>query len=163
LASHVILRPYAASDRERLLALRSLAFSELASAHYSREELAAARAHAEEPSYAQDLQDCNLMLAVDQDGIVLGAAGWSAQDDEPGTARIRKVFVHPGSAGRGLGTTLVRDAERRARAAGYERFIIRSSLNAVSFYHKLGYRIVEMANVPRPSDIRLPVVVMRKS
>jgi putative acetyltransferase len=158
LASHVILRPYAASDRERLLALRSLAFSELASAHYSREELAAARAHAEEPSYAQDLQNCNLMLAVDQDGVVLGAAGWSAQDDEPGTARIRKVFVHPG-----LGTTLVRDAERRARAAGYERFIVRSSLNAVLFYQKLGYRIVEMANVPRPSDIRLPVVVMRKS
>jgi putative acetyltransferase len=89
---------------------------------------------------------------------VLGAAGWSAQDDEPGTARIRKVFVHPG-----LGTTLVRDAERRARAAGYERFIVRSSLNAVLFYQKLGYRIVEMANVPRPSDIRLPVVVMRKS
>jgi putative acetyltransferase len=162
LASRIVLRPYADSDRVRLLALRSVAFSELAAAHYSREELAAGHAHAEEPDYAQELRDCNLMLAVDRSGAVLGAAGWSAQGDEPGTARIRKVFVHPGSAGRGLGTMLVGDAERRAKAAGYARFIVRASLNAVPFYQKLGYRIVEATSVIRPGEVRLRVVTMRK-
>jgi putative acetyltransferase len=158
----VALRPYADSDRGRLLAVRGLAFSVLGAAHYSRDQLAAVQARAEDSAYAAELRRCNLMLAVDRSGAVLGAAGWSAHDGEDGTARVRKVFVHPDLAGRDLGTMLVRDAERRAGAAGYDRLLVRASLNAVPFYERLGYRIDEPSSVDRPGGISLPVVVMRK-
>jgi putative acetyltransferase len=158
----VVLRPYEDSDREAVVALRALAFSVLAANAYSPEQLAASRAHAAAPAFADELRRINLMLAVDRSGGVLGAAGWSAHEGEPMTARIRKVFVHPERAQQGLGTTLVLDAERRAAAAGYAQFAVRSSLNAVSFYRRLGYRSVESQSVPRPGDVRLPVTLMRK-
>jgi len=158
----VVLRSYEDSDREAVVALRALAFSALAANSYGPEQLAASRAHAEAPAFAGELRQINLMLAVDRSGAVLGAAGWSAHEGEPMTARIRKVFVHPNRARRGLGTTLVLDAERRAEAAGYARFVVRASLNAVSFYRRLGYRSIESQSVPRPGHVRLPVMLMRK-
>jgi putative acetyltransferase len=158
----ILLRAYTDTDRESIIAIRRLAFAELAASHYSREELAAGRARMEDPAYAEDLRQCNLMLAVDRDDAVLGGAGWSAQKGEPAAARIRKVFVHPASARRGLGTALVVDAERRASAAGHERFVVRASLNAVPFYQRLGYHVVEATSVPRAGDVSLRVVLMRK-
>jgi GNAT superfamily N-acetyltransferase len=102
------------------------------------------------------------MLGLDRSGTVLAAAGWSAHEGEPGTARIRKVFVHPERARQGLGTTLVLDAERRAASAGYTQFAVRASLNAVPFYRRLGYRPVEPQTVSRPGDLHLAVMLMRK-
>jgi putative acetyltransferase len=158
----VILRSYEDADRDAVVALRALAFSALAASSYSPQQLAASRAHAEEPAFARELRQINLMLAVDRSGALLGAAGWSTHEGEPGTARIRKVFVHPHWARKGLGTALVLDAERRAEGAGHARFAVRASLNAVSFYRRLGYRAVESQSVPRPGDVGLPVMLMRK-
>jgi putative acetyltransferase len=158
----VVLRPYEDSDREAVAALRALAFSVLAANVYSPEQLAASRAHAETPAFAGELRRINLMLAVDRSGALLGAAGWSTHEGEPETGRIRKVFVHPQWARKGLGTALVLDAERRAEGAGHARFAVRASLNAVSFYRRLGYRTVESQRVPRPGDVGVPVMLMRK-
>ena len=44
-------------------------------------------------------------------GALLGSAGWLGQGE--GVGRIRKVFVHPSAARRGLATRLVRAAEDR--------------------------------------------------
>jgi putative acetyltransferase len=162
LPSDVMLRSYNEADRDAVLALRTLAFSVLAAHSYSREQLAASRARAAEPVFALELQQVNLMLAVDRNGTVLGAAGWSAHEGEPGTARIRKVFVHPERAQQGIGTMLVLDAERRAAAAGYAQFAVRASINAVPFYRRLDYRPVEPQTVSRPGDLHLAVMLMRK-
>ena len=158
----VVLRSYEDADRDTVVALRALAFAVLAADSYSDEQLTAGRARAEEPAFAHELREIDLRLALDGSGVVIGAAGWSAHEGEPATARIRRVFVHPGWARRGLGSALVLDAERRAQGAGYAHLIVRASLNAVSFYRRLGYRTVESQSVPRPGDVRLPVMLMRK-
>jgi putative acetyltransferase len=158
----LMLRSYDEVDREAVLALRALAFSVLAADSYSREQLAASRARTAEPAFALELQQVNLRLAVDRKGTVLGAAGWSAHEGEPETARLRKVFVHPERARQGIGTMLVLDAERRAAAAGYGQLAVRASLNAVPFYRRLGYRPVESQTVSRPGDLQLAVMLMRK-
>lgn len=81
--------------------------------------------------------------------------------ERPDTARIRKVFVHPGWARRGLATALVRAAEQAAAAAGYPHLYVRANINAVPLYQKLGYRAEAEGLMPAGSA-DLPVVFMTR-
>lgn len=55
------------------------------------------------------------------------------------THRIDAVFVHPDRHGEGIGSSLVRQFESRARVEGITELSLLSSLNAVGFYESLGY------------------------
>lgn len=90
-------------------------------------------------------------------------AGWIAAPEEPGTARIRKVFVHPSLARRGLATRLVLDAGRRALVAGYTRLMVRANLNAVPLYRRLGYPPLRDGGMTTPDGVDLPVMFMTKA
>ncbi|MFW5974072.1 MAG: GNAT family N-acetyltransferase [Natrialbaceae archaeon] len=53
--------------------------------------------------------------------------------------RVDAVFVHPERHGEGIGSSLVRQFESRARVEGIAELSLLSSLNAVGFYESLGY------------------------
>ena len=72
---------------------------------------------------------------------------------EPG--RVRAVFVDPDAAGRGVGSRLLREA---LRLAGRGPVLLESTLNAVAFYARHGFREIERRSVGR---VPLEVVVMR--
>lgn len=137
-----ILRPFAAVDLEATVAMQCRAVDVLGRTHYTADDIALLLAAMREPGYPADLFGNDLWLAVDGDGTILGSAGWgrAAGADGGARGRIRKVFVEPGIAGRGLGRILVEAAEGRARAAGLRGFVVRANLNAVPFYERLGYR-----------------------
>jgi len=137
-----VLRPFAAADLVATVAMQSRAVEVLGRSHYTADEIALLVAASREPGYAAELLANDLWLAVDGGGTILGSAGWgrAAGADGGVRGRIRKVFVEPGIAGRGLGRTLVEAAEARARAAGLRDFVVRANLNAVPFYERLGYR-----------------------
>jgi putative acetyltransferase len=155
-------RPYAPSDRETVSVLHALAFEKLAAALHSPAEIAAHTALTQSPEYGEDLLRSNVVLAIDGNGAVVATAGWIAVPEEPGTARIRKVFVDPTLARRGIGSSMVVDAERRAAAHGYPGLIVRANLNAVPLYASLGYAPIREGRMPTPSGVALPVVFMEK-
>jgi putative acetyltransferase len=157
------LRPYDESDLARVRALHALAFETLAAACHSREELAAHSAMTRHAAYADDLRASHLMLALNAAGAVIATAGWIAVPDAPGTARIRKVFVHPEVARRGIASSLVRNAETRALAAGHRHLVVRANRNAVPLYRKLGYRTVSQGSMDTGTGILLPVHFMEKA
>lgn len=103
-----------------------------------------------------------MMLAVDTRGEIVGAAGWSRDLEQPETARIRKVFVHPRCARQGIGSRLVQDAETRATAVGFPRLCVRASLNAVPFYRSLGYREDRIMPTTGSGGARLTLMYMIK-
>jgi putative acetyltransferase len=156
------LRPYGESALAAVRALHALAFEGLAAAHHTGAQLAAHSAMTRDAAYAADLAASHLALAVQEDGTVIATAGWIAVADEAGTARIRKVFVHPALARRGIASHLVRDAEARAEAAGYRRLIVRANINAVPLYRKLGYRTLRVGEMDAGGGIALPVHFMAK-
>lgn len=159
----LLRRPHAPADARAVAGLHALAFEMLAAALHAPAEIAAHTALTQSAEYGEDLLNSNLALATDERGNVIATAGWIAVQDTPRTARIRKVFVHPGFARRGIGSSMVLDAEQRAKAHGHARLIVRANLNAVPLYASLGYVPLREGRMPTPSGIELPVVFMEKA
>lgn len=58
-------------------------------------------------------------------------------------AQIRYMAVHPDFRGRGHGLTVLGELEMLAFDAGIERLILQARDNAVPFYQRAGYRILQ--------------------
>jgi GNAT superfamily N-acetyltransferase len=112
-------------------------------------------------------------------GPIAGCGGWSRRktlfgaDRLPGrepdlldpaidAARIRAIFVDPNFARQGLGSLILARVEAAARAAGFKRYEMGSTLTGVPLYRLKGYREVERIEVPLPNGEALPVVKMVK-
>ncbi len=98
---------------------------------------------------------------------LFGADGGPAREPElldPATdaAGVRAIFVHPAFARRGLGTLILAHVETEARAAGFKRFEMGSTLTGVPLYQLKGYAEVERIAVPLGNGEALPVVRMVK-
>jgi GNAT superfamily N-acetyltransferase len=62
-----------------------------------------------------------------------------ARDPKKERASIRAIFTHPDCARKGLGTMMMRHCEAKARAGGFERLEMGSTLSGVALYEKCGY------------------------
>jgi len=108
-----------------------------------------------------------------------GCGGWSKRrtlfgaDHGPGrepalldpatdAAKVRAIFVHPDFARRGLGSLILATVEDAARAAGFSRFEMGSTLTGLPLYRLRGYVEIERIEVPLKNGERLPVVRMVK-
>jgi GNAT superfamily N-acetyltransferase len=115
-----------------------------------------------------------------QHNAMAGCGGWSKRktlfgaDRGPGrapdllnpatdAAKVRAIFVHPQFARQGLGSLILATVEDAARAAGFRKFEMGSTLTGVPLYRLKGYIDVERINVPLPNGELLPVVKMVKS
>jgi putative acetyltransferase len=155
-------RPYVARDFEAFVAGQIHSFATLALGAYSKEELEIVASARRGPEREAEMLRVDEWVAVSPEGELMGGAGWSWQPDEFDTARIRRVWVHPDAAGRGVGRELVTRAEARARDAGARRYVVCASMNAVGFYEKLGFR--EIRPDPRMYAGReVPFLLMGKS
>lgn len=83
-------------------------------------------------------------------------------DPNADAARIRAIFVHPEYARQGLGSLILKTVENAARAAGFVRFEMGSTLTGVPLYRMKGYVEVERIAVELPNGETLPVVRMVK-
>jgi GNAT superfamily N-acetyltransferase len=84
-------------------------------------------------------------------------------DPKTDAAKVRAIFVHPDFARQGLGSLILATVENAARAAGFRRFEMGSTLTGVPLYRLKGYVETERIAVPLKNDEVLPVVKMVKS
>lgn len=89
--------------------------------------------------------DRQVLLVARHEGAVCGLVGLDFMYYLPlgtTTCRVTALVVTPDAQGRGLGRQLLREAERRARAAGAARIELTSGsqrVDAHSFYKACGY------------------------
>ncbi len=157
------LRPLTEARLEDVQALHAQSFEKLAAGAHSPEQIAAHLKSIRGDAYREELLACHLALVVFPNGDLAATAGWNAVEDAPATARIRKVFVRPDLARRGLGRRMVLDAEARAHTAGHDRLIVRANVNAVPLYRALGYREDEAGTMAVADGVELPVMFMSKA
>lgn len=156
------IRPFAAADTDAVIELRNRAFEELSGDAYSPAQIAALRENRIQRDYAEELVRNHIMLAFDDKLGLVAMGGWIAMPDDASIGRIRKLAVNPVVARRGLGRRMVEDAEQWARETGCRSFVVRSSLNAVPFYERLGYRVTGYGTVPTAAGIDIPMTMMEK-
>jgi len=118
-------------------------------------------------------------FAVEADGEIVGCGGWSrrktlyggdhhaSREDSllnPATdaARIRAFFVRPGWERRGIGSAILQASQAAARAEGFQRFELASTLTGVPFYRVYGYKELEHVDAPLADGLTLAVVRMEK-
>lgn len=157
----VTFRYMANADLPAVRALHGRSFAALARDWHTQEQIAGHIALIDSVAYETELQRCHVELALRDDEIV-ATSGWIAVRERPGTARIRKVFVHPDIARCGLGSHMVCRAEAAARRSGYGRMIVRANINAVPLYTKLGYIKIDDVMMDVGGGVMLPAVMMEK-
>ena len=118
-------------------------------------------------------------FAAEAEHAIVGCGGWSKRktlyggdqwsgredlllDPQKDAAKIRAFFIHPDWARRGIGSLILEACENAARAAGFTRFEMGSTLTGVAFYRAKGYVELEPLAVPLADGESLPIVHMAK-
>ena len=84
-------------------------------------------------------------LALDEDGRVVGCVGY-IPEDEPGVARLHRLYVKPALKRQGVGSALLETAETAMKARGIREARVHLGepreqwFESYAFYPKHGYR-----------------------
>lgn len=92
---------------------------------------------------------------VENDGTIIGSVRAYSKD---GTAFIGKLMVHPDHRRKGYATKLVTEIEKCFPGHRYELYTSTRSIENISLYEKLGYRIFDQ----RPADEEIVFVYLEK-
>jgi putative acetyltransferase len=160
LASGFCIRPVGAADLDAIAVLQERSIMAFGAPVYGEAKAKAwARLGFE---FRHDLLGPGGFWVAERGDRIVGVGGWSPDSLEPEVAWLRYLFVHPQTAGRGIGRRLVEEAERSAGAADRRRLHVWSSLNAIGFYRTVGYRERRRARWPIQCDIELDYMLMTK-
>lgn len=171
------LRLATMGDLPALVELIPRSARELSRGFYTEEQTEAAIRHIFGPD-TRLISDGTYFVA-EEVGLLAGCGGWSRRrtlyggdqmkgvedpflDPRTDAARIRAFFVHPGFARRGVGRAILEACLDAARAAGFQRVELASTLPGVPFYLAFGFLEREAMEVPLPGGANLPVVRMER-
>lgn len=113
-------------------------------------------------------------FVIERAGIIAGCGGWSRRatpyghnasvnrDDrllDPRTepAKIRAMYTHPDHIRLGVGRMILTLCEAAARAEGFSRLELTSTLAGAPLYHACGFQ-----DVARLTDSNVPIILMQK-
>ncbi|WP_416192627.1 GNAT family N-acetyltransferase [Neisseria sp. CCUG12390] len=112
----------------------------------------------DEESYRATLSDPSKALwVVEYRGIIQGFFQVDFKE-----AQLDALYVHPLVHNQGLGTALLRRAEKLAHDAGLSFLKLYASLNSVPFYRLNGYESLGEAVLPLNKTVRAKCELMRK-
>lgn len=105
---------------------------------------------------AFDGEEASFHLGCFADGALV--ATLNLQPLDATTVKMRQVAVSPAWQSRGVGTMLIRYAERVATSRGFSVIVAHAREAALAFYRKLGYRAVSGVSL----HLTIPHVHVRK-
>lgn len=105
------------------------------------------RSHWNEPpgSEQDEDEDSSYHVMVKDEERIVGIA--RLQGIEPGLAQIRYMAVDDDYQGKGIGRMIMQHLEDYARKTNIDEIFLHARENAVPFYEKLGYRLMEKSYV----------------
>jgi putative acetyltransferase len=124
-------------DKESIWRVHAKAIRETCASHYSQEVIRIWAERLQPEKYEEAIRS-NEFFVAEENGAVVGFG----ELDKAG-GEIAGLYVSPDVAGRGVGWKLLSTLEERARAFGLASLHLTSSLNAVSFYERAGFKSLE--------------------
>lgn len=102
--------------------------------------------------------DGEIRLIAEIDGRIVGIGALVL-----GNSELRACYVAPEAARIGVGSAIVREIERIARASGLSHLQLDSSVTAEPFYRALGYAVREVSEHTLASGTPMACVKMEKA
>ena len=172
------LRPATPADVPALHQLIDASVRELSRGFYTPEQVESALRFVFGPD-TQLIADGTYYVLPAPEGFA-AAGGWSRRrtlfggdqmkgsvdsllDPATDPARIRAFYVHPAHARQGLGRLLLEHCSHAARAAGFRRLELMSTMPGVPLYTVMGFTAMEESPLTMPDGVVLPMVRMGKS
>ncbi|MEM9870683.1 MAG: GNAT family N-acetyltransferase [Pseudomonadota bacterium] len=106
------------------------------------------------------LVTCGTYYVVEEDGVVLGAGGWTRDRADATLGHIRHVVTDDRALRRGVGRALMAHCFDVARAAGITRMECWATLTAEKFYQACGFETVGPMDVTLEGGISFPSLRM---
>jgi GNAT superfamily N-acetyltransferase len=157
LPATTIVRPARESDVNQIFRVHSDSIRALCRERYGEREIAAWIAFRPSDSYRTAFASRQLFVAEWQEQIV----GFGQLD--PRRGEIEACYVAPEAVGSGIGAALLRRMEEEARRRGHSIVQLNATLNAESFYARMGYRWLGPARHRVAADVELDCVRMEKA
>jgi predicted N-acetyltransferase YhbS len=115
------------------------------------------------PSYRyneHDLQHLDMVVAETREAGITGVASWEPAADKdcpPGNTGLllHGLYVDPTAQGVGMGTALLDEAARAARAAGVDGLLVKAQADAVAFFSRRGMQALPVEDPTRHYANRL--------
>lgn len=112
-------------------------------------------------------------------GELVACGGWSRRDKlytgsgagegaarllDPATepARVRAMFVRSDWTRRGLGRRILEACEAAARAKGFRKLALVSTLPGLPLYERYGFRVLERVDISMPDGVTIGGAAMEK-
>jgi len=163
-------------DLKALRALMELAISELQKSFLDENQITSSRAIM---GLDTQLIDDGTYFIVESDGQLAGCGGWSRRvtmyggDQTPGrsaaplsptkdAARIRAMYTHPNHTRKGVGRLIISLCEDAAKAEGFTKMELVSTLSGESLYRACGFVPYENI-VDDRGGAAVPLLRMKKS
>lgn len=152
----MIIRRAAPSDVPFLCTMHNASIRRLCSGDYTPEQIHDWTRALKPEGYLKAMETCEFMIAVDRE-----VAGFCIFNIEK--AEITALYVAPRSVRQGIGRAFIKEAESLAKETGLRELNLKSTLNAVGFYERMGFVRHEMRGFLLSSGTELPCIGMTKS
>jgi putative acetyltransferase len=129
------VRRAVAEDADAVGRVHRESIQEICRSHYPPEKIEAWARPRPAGHYERAIGEKEFYVAVEE-GRVVGFGSLN-----PGTREVEAVYVGPSATRRGVGRAILETLEGRARELGLESLRLDSSLNAVGFYERAGFRV----------------------
>jgi putative acetyltransferase len=151
------VRPAGVSDVDGIWRVHNESIRVLCRDRYGPREIAAWIAFRPPEAYRAALASRTLLVAEREEEIV----GFGQFD--PARGEIEACYVSPDAVNRGVGSDLVVRMEEQARATGHAVVRLNATLNAETFYARLGYRRLGPAIHRVGAAVELDCIRMEKT
>jgi len=150
------IRRAAPPDGRELSELHRASIRALCSPAYSPDQIEAWTGQLEPDRYLSAMQQFEFFVAENPD--LLGFFILNIEGSE-----LNALYIHPGAAGRGVGSRLLTFAEELARSRSVETLKLKATLNAAGFYQSRGFEPLRRALHTSPAGLELPCIEMSKA
>lgn len=151
------IRKATPADKQSIWRVHFKAINGTCISHYSKEVIQIWAEGLQPDKYVEAIRS-NEFFVAQENGAIVGFGELNQADGE-----IQGLYVSPEVAGRGVGQKLLKTLEERARAFQLRSLHLTSSLNAVSFYERAGFKSLgEMTKTLSPGVERVSVRMFKE-
>jgi len=87
-------------------------------------------------------ESVHVMACIGNKGVGVGRVHFNSKKE----AQVRYMAIDPKYSKKGIGSLILKELEKKAKEKGADYIILNARENAVDFYKKHGYKIVEKAH-----------------